>query len=88
VPDQVCAVSASVPSADNPGGSLLKDVPADLLLTGEMSHVSLAECSKGIANQVARSASSRRQGSNRHPDKSLEHRATLPFKSLAELATR
>jgi putative NIF3 family GTP cyclohydrolase 1 type 2 len=42
----VCAGSGNpLPSqtwneADLAGGSLLKDVPADLLLTGEMSHVS------------------------------------------------
>jgi hypothetical protein len=28
-------------AADYLGGSILKDAPADLLLTGEMSHVSL-----------------------------------------------
>jgi len=28
-------------TANVPGGSILKDAPADLLLTGEMSHVSL-----------------------------------------------
>ena len=76
----VCAGSGELAivfkSLTMPGGSVLGGVKADLLLTGEMSHVRQVPASQLTIS--ARSPRSCRLWPNRNPMQPLQHGATLP----------